>query len=86
MASEVVGASVLTGVLDLVESKISVENIHQCIDDIMKVHMDRRQLRNCVTPRVVVKRVRNLGGIRFRRFDFQSQDRNACSGTCFQHR
>ena len=36
MAAEVVGASVLPGILDLVVGKISVENIKQCIDEIIK--------------------------------------------------
>ena len=36
MAAEVVGASVLPGILDLVLGKISVENIKQCIDEIIK--------------------------------------------------
>ena len=36
MACEVVGASVLTGVLDFVLGKISVENINRCIDEIIQ--------------------------------------------------
>ena len=36
MAAEVVGASVLPGILDLVLGKISVENIKQCIGEIIK--------------------------------------------------
>ena len=37
MAADVAGASVLTGILDLVlEKTISVNTINQCIDDIIK--------------------------------------------------
>ena len=93
------GASVLTGVLDLVLGKISVENINQWINEIMKsTHRPQTDKMIGDKKRTTTsaaqlcchsggRRARaKSGGIRFRRSCCQSQDRNACSGSCFQHR
>ena len=45
MAAEVVGSRYFDWRLGFGVGNISVENIHQCIDEIIKVHTDRRLTR-----------------------------------------